>query len=99
MPSQDAQRARPARDVEQALYFSVEEVARRLNVSPRWLADQCRDGRVEHVHLARKRKFTPAQVEKLLATHTVKPAEVEARERGYERAVRRVQRDRAQRNR
>jgi hypothetical protein len=96
MPSQDAESARTGGDGEEVLYFSVEQVARRLKVSARWLADQCRDGRVEHIHLARKRKFTPQQVRKLLETHTVQPADVAERERGYERAVRRVRRERAQ---
>jgi hypothetical protein len=99
MPSQDAQQARPGTNAREPLYQSVEDVARQLKVSPRWLADQCRDGLVEHVHIARKRKFTPAQVEKLLAKHTVKPADVDALERSHARAVRRVQRERAQRNR
>ncbi|MEU4244012.1 helix-turn-helix domain-containing protein [Actinoplanes sp. NPDC026619] len=99
MPNRDAKHAPPVDTDEEELYFSVEQVARQLKVSARWLADQCREGRVEHVHIARKRKFTRAQVQKLLDTHTVQPAKVADQERGYERAVRRVQRDRAQRRR
>src|SRR3954453_19961473 len=99
MPSQNSQRPRAAETAEEELYFSVEQVAKRLKGSARWLADQCRDGRVEHVHLARKRKFTPAQVQKLLDSHTVQPAKVAERERGYERAVQRVRRERAQNRR
>lgn len=82
---------------EQELYYSVEQVARRLKVSTRWLADQCRAELVEHVYIARKRKFTPAQVEKLLSTHTVEPVDFADRNRSYERAARRVQRDRSRR--
>jgi|SRR6266496_3085791 len=99
MPSQGAPQPRTTETAEEELYFSVEQVAKRLKVSARWLADQCRDGRVEHVHLARKRKFTPEQVQKLLDSHTVQPAEVEERERGYERAVQRVRRERAKNGR
>lgn len=51
----------------------VEEVARRLGVSARWLADQCRAERVEHVHVARQRRFTMAQFEALIARFTVRP--------------------------
>ncbi|WP_045740251.1 helix-turn-helix domain-containing protein [Actinoplanes rectilineatus] len=98
MPRQDDPQA-PSQNDEQDLYYSVEQVARRLRVSARWLADQCRDGHVEHVHLARKRKFTPEQVQKLLDSHTVKPAEVREQERGHERAVQRVRRERAQQRR
>ncbi|WP_203820536.1 hypothetical protein [Paractinoplanes ferrugineus] len=98
MAEQDAQQPQ-RRDADQDLYFSVEQVAAKLKVSARWLADQCRDGRVEHVHLARKRKFTPAQVQKLLDSHTVKPAEVREQERGHERAVQRVLRERARQRR
>ncbi|WP_199514267.1 helix-turn-helix domain-containing protein [Nucisporomicrobium flavum] len=83
MSSQNAQDARSVEAMGgEELYFSVEQVARRLQVSARWLADQCREGRVEHVHLARKRKFTPEQVQKLLRDHTIQPAEVEQRRLG-----------------
>lgn len=98
MPRQDGQQAQH-QDDKHDLYYSVEQVARRLRVSARWLADQCRDGQVEHVHLARKRKFTPEQVQKLLDSHTVKPTEVREQERGHERAVQRVRRERAQQRR
>jgi hypothetical protein len=81
------------------VYYSVDEVAARLKVSPRWLADQCREGLVEHVHLARKRKFTPAQVELLLDKHTVRPADVEARDKALARTVRKVQKKRETRGR
>ena len=53
------------------VYYSIKEVASKLGVSERWLADQCRKGFVEHVHLARKRRFTPGQLDKLLRTHTI----------------------------
>lgn len=54
-------------------FYKVEEVAAKLGVSPRWLADQCRGGRVEHVHMARQRLFTPKQVEALIAKFTERP--------------------------
>ena len=60
-------------------YIPIDEVARKLGVSRRWLENQCRDGVIEHVHLARKRKFTPEQVAKVLLTHTVH-AEPQARD-------------------
>ena len=47
------------------IYFTVEEAADQIGVSERWLADQCRAGTVEHVHIARKRRFTRQQVLKL----------------------------------
>lgn len=57
-------------------YYTVSEVARRLGVSSRWLADECRAGRIEHVHIARRRRFTAKQVDALIAKHTVEPTEV-----------------------
>lgn len=76
------------------VYYTVEEAARLLKVSSRWLADQCRNDKVEHVHLARKRKFTPAQVRKLLASFTRVPDEAERRRQStVSRAARRVQRN------
>ncbi|BEL12817.1 hypothetical protein Q0Z83_110080 [Actinoplanes sichuanensis] len=74
--------------------YTVTEVAQRLRVSKRWLLEQCRTGRVEHVHMARKRKFTRAQVDKLLSKHTVIPAEQKARDKSVNRIAARVQRDR-----
>lgn len=46
---------------------------RLLKMSARWLADQCRAEKVEHVHLARQRRFTPAQIQALVARRTVRP--------------------------
>ncbi|HEX8510656.1 MAG TPA: helix-turn-helix domain-containing protein [Propionibacteriaceae bacterium] len=80
---------------DEELYYSIDQVAKRLKVSPRWLADQCREGLVEHVHLARKRKFTPEQVQLLLAKHTVRPVDVEERNRALERQIRRVREERS----
>jgi transposase InsO family protein len=61
--------------------LSIEDVAARLNVSSRWLADECRAGRVEHVYLARKRFFTESQVQRLLEVHTVVPPAERRRDR------------------
>lgn len=52
--------------------YTIDEVAAKLEVSPRWLADECRAGRVTHVHMARKRWFTLEQVQTLIAQHTVR---------------------------
>jgi excisionase family DNA binding protein len=60
------------------IYFTVAEVARRLGVSTRWLADECRAGRVEHIHIARRRRFTAAQVDVLVSRHTVQTEQVVA---------------------
>lgn len=57
---------------EEIRYFDIPEVARLIRVSARWLADECRSGRVEHVYIARKRRFTAAQVETLMAANTIK---------------------------
>ncbi|GAA2369423.1 helix-turn-helix domain-containing protein [Dactylosporangium salmoneum] len=59
---------------EEIRYYDIPEVAKLIRVSARWLADECRAGRVEHVHIARKRRFTAAQVETLMAANTVKAA-------------------------
>ena len=57
-------------------YYTVSEVAKRLGVSSRWLADECRAGRIEHIHIARRRRFTAKQVDALIAKHTVEPVDV-----------------------
>jgi hypothetical protein len=90
---QDNQQPEAAGQDEEPLYYSVAEVAQRLNVSKRWLEDQCRSELVEHVHMARKRKFTPAQVKKLLEKHTVTPPKMQTRDRSMARIARRVERE------
>ena len=62
----------PASDSE--VFYTIDEVARRLRVSARWLADECRAGRVEHVHIARQRRFTKDQVDALVVSRTVRPS-------------------------
>jgi excisionase family DNA binding protein len=57
-------------------YYTVSEIARRLGVSSRWLADECRAGRIEHIHIARRRRFTAKQVDALIAKHTLEPTDV-----------------------
>ena len=54
----------------------MSEVAKRLGVSSRWLADECRAGRIEHIHIARRRRFTANQVDALITKHTVEPTDV-----------------------
>jgi excisionase family DNA binding protein len=63
----------PREPIMDDVYYTVGEVAKRLGVSGRWLADECRAGRIEHVHIARRRRFTARQVDALIATHTVTP--------------------------
>ena len=70
------------------LYYTVSQVAKMLGVSSRWLADKCRAEEVDHVYMARKRKFTPAQVEKVLAQYAVEGPDREAELRGEERIAR-----------
>lgn len=65
----DVDRVLPEGDV----LYKVEEVARFLQVSARWLAGQCCAERVEHGHVARARRFTRRQVELLVDNHTVIP--------------------------
>lgn len=63
------------RDVEPSsdLLHTADEVAALLRVSARWLADQCRAERIEHIHVARRRPFTRKQVMALIETSTVRP--------------------------
>ena len=83
---------RQAQDEEE--FFTVEQVARRLKVSPRWLADECRAGRVEHVYIARQRRLTREQVEMLIASKTVRPAADQELDRTRERVMRQLARRR-----
>ncbi|GAA2470645.1 hypothetical protein Ahu01nite_080040 [Winogradskya humida] len=57
------------------LYYTVGQVSAMDGVSYRWLADRCRAGEVGHVYMARQRKFTAAQVEKVLQQYTVEGAD------------------------
>lgn len=76
-------------------WFTVDEVAAKLRVSPRWLADECRAGRVEHVHMARQRFFTQEQVQTLVAKHTIRPEADRKLDAVRERAVRSFRRGRS----
>lgn len=89
MPEQNP-KGQPEVTVEpgKALYYTVSQVAKMLGVSSRWLADRCRAEEVDHVYMARKRKFTPAQVEKVLKQYTVEGPDFEAERRDQERAAR-----------
>ena len=62
------------RELGSCVLFTLEEVAECLQVSERWLAGECRAERIEHIHVARQRRFTRNQVEKLIASRTVRPA-------------------------
>jgi transposase-like protein len=56
--------------------YSVEEVARALGMSTKWVYKQVKDG-AEHIKFGHKIKMTAAQVDKLRAknTRSVAPAE------------------------
>ncbi|WP_213008871.1 helix-turn-helix domain-containing protein [Paractinoplanes toevensis] len=71
--------------------YTVDEAAALLGVSARWLADECRAERVEHVRLARHRFFTHDLLLRLLASREVKSVEKEA-DRDLERIMRRLKR-------
>ena len=73
--------------------FSVEEVAAALGVSERWLADECRANRVTHVFIARKRRFTAAQVQHLVDRFTVTPIADRLAEAHRDRVMRRIERE------
>lgn len=86
--------ARPAQNIK----YSVDETAAFLGVSPRWLADECRAERVEHVYLARHRFFTHTQILKLLKSFEVEPAGDRA-DPEFARIMRRIERDGVNRQR
>jgi hypothetical protein len=77
-------------DLEGEHTYELRVVAKLIRVSERWLADQCRAEKVEHVHLARKRKFTVAQIRKLLKSHTVTPLDAERIDKELLRIARRA---------
>lgn len=72
--------------------LTIRDVAARLQVSPRWLADQCRAGTIEHIHLARQRRFTPEHVTALLTKFTHRPAADIARDDFRAKVMRRLAR-------
>ncbi|MFI5496563.1 helix-turn-helix domain-containing protein [Actinoplanes sp. NPDC051859] len=75
--------------------YTVEEAAAILGVTPRWLADQCRNEDVDHVHIARKRRFTPEQIEKVLRDHTVTPISAQQYDAERAKVIQRMQRKRS----
>ncbi|WP_433294631.1 hypothetical protein ACQP2F_33600 [Actinoplanes sp. CA-030573] len=77
------------------IYYTVSQVAKMIGVSSRWLADRCRAEEVDHVYMARKRKFTPEQVKQVMAQYTVKGPDREAEQRELERIARESEKTRA----
>jgi Helix-turn-helix domain len=75
--------------------YTIAEVARKLRVSARWLADECRAERIEHVHIARQRRFTEDQIRSLLANKTVIPAVARETDATRERVMRMLERKQA----
>lgn len=49
------------------------------------MADRCRAEEVDHIYMARRRKFTPEQVEHVLAQYTVKGPDRHDEQRELER--------------
>jgi hypothetical protein len=78
--------------VENGRYLTIPEVAKRTGLSVRWLADECRAGRIEHIYIARKRRFTEEQFARLMAQHTIIPAEQTQTNDARDRAVRNYER-------
>jgi len=56
--------------------LSVSDAAAALGVGNRWLADQARAGRVPHLKLGIHTRFTPAQLDEIIAAHTRAPDSV-----------------------
>ena len=90
--------ARMARDAqpkinypEGATTFTVKEAAQLLGVSERWLATKCRDEEVTHLHIARKRRLTTDQIDKILREHTVRPQGTEEIDAEKARVIARLQ--------
>jgi len=92
MPKQDQPNPGPGDEHgSEPITYTVEDVARMLGTSPRWVANKCSTGEIEHVHLARKRKFTKEQVKRVLEQYTVKGPDFEAERAAQERIARRVE--------
>jgi excisionase family DNA binding protein len=47
--------------------LTSEQVAERLQVSPRWVNDQARAGRLPHTRLGRRVRFSETQLRRILA--------------------------------
>lgn len=77
--------------VGQKLKYTVAEASELLGVSTRWLADQCRAERIEHIHMARRRYFSHDQIVRLLEKHAVEPFDDRPIDPTVARALRRVQ--------
>jgi hypothetical protein len=77
------------------LKYTVEEAADLLGVSSRWLADECRAERVEHVRLARHRFFSHDQILRLLEKNAVEPFDDRPVDPHIARVMRRIQKDRS----
>lgn len=60
------------------LTHTLAEVAQLTGFSERSLADDCRAGRIEHVHRGRDRVMTDEQIAALIRAHTVRPADTGA---------------------
>lgn len=80
--------------------YTLAEVAEATGFNLRGLEQDCRHGRVGHVHRGRDRLMTTAQVEALIASHSKDaspaPSELEAyRAAAWQREARKLARRRA----
>lgn len=57
--------------------YSLDEVAKALGMSTRWVRDRCNLDGAEHQRYGHKIRFTPEQVEKLRVAHVKKPVNVD----------------------
>lgn len=55
--------------------YSLEEVAKALGMSTRWVRNQIATGNVEHIRYGHKIRFTSEQVEALRAANVRRPIE------------------------
>jgi excisionase family DNA binding protein len=68
--------------------LTAKEVAERLQLSERWVAEQARAGRIPSVRLGRAMRFTEAQVVEIIASGD-RPVQEPTEPRGLRRRVRR----------
>lgn len=49
--------------------YSLTEVAELTGLTKRWLADQCRAGKIDHTHIENSRRMTLDQIDSLIGSH------------------------------
>lgn len=73
--------------------YTIDDLVATYKISKRWLQQQCRDSKVEHTLVARRRLFTGAQAAAVVAAHTVHVEQSTARS-GRERSLAALRRGR-----